>query len=83
MTTKERHEREKKLLDQLREIGESIRDITPENGHLSLAWFPDGHMDAFLFGGSKIQNKDGSETVEMILEAWAEIEKGKLKVYRA
>ena len=82
MTAKERHAREEKILSQLREIGESIRDITPENGHLSLAWFPDGHMDATLFSGSKIQNKDGSETAEMILDAWAEIEKGKLKVYR-
>lgn len=82
MTVKERHEREENLLSKLREIGESIRDITPEKGHLSLTWYPDGHMDVVLFGGVTVNEKDGKETAVMILDAWAEIEKGKLQVHR-
>lgn len=82
MTAKERYAREEKILSQLREIGESIRDITPENGHLSLAWFPDGHMDVVLFGGETVNEKDGKETVVMILDAWAETADGKLKAHR-
>lgn len=82
MTVKERHEREENLLSKMREIGESVRDITPENGHLSLTWFPDGHMDVYLFGEKIFKEKNGSETTEMILDAWADIEKGKLQVHR-
>lgn len=82
MTAKERYAIEEKILSQLREIGESIRDITPEKGHLSLTWYPDGHMDVVLFGGETVNEKDGKETVVMILDAWAETEDGKLKVHR-
>ena len=82
MTVKERYEREENVLSKMREIGESVRDITPENGHLCLTWFPDGHMDVYLFGGRTFKEENGRETSEMILDAWAEIEKGKLQVHR-
>ena len=82
MTAKERHEREEKLFAQIREIGESIRDITPENGHLCMTWFPSGHMDVLLFSGEQVNGENGVKRPVMVLDAWGETESGKLKVYR-
>lgn len=82
MTAKERYGREDGLLEEIRRIGESVRDITPEKGHLSMTWFPDGHMDVFLFAGERVKDKDGNERAEMVLDAWAETADGRLMVRR-
>lgn len=82
LTQQERHKWEKELLEQISRIGESVKDITPENGHLSMTWFPDGHMDVFLCSGETVKDKDGNERSVMILDAWGDMESGKLKVSR-
>lgn len=82
MTEKERHEREAGLLEEIQRIGESVRDITPAEGHLSLTWFPDGHMDVFLFAGERVKNDDGSAKSIMVLDAWADTVDGRLMVSR-
>lgn len=82
MTTAERHQWEETLLAQIHEIGESVRDITPENGHLSMTWFPDGHMDVFLCTGETVKDKYGNESAEMVLNAWGNMKGGALEVHR-
>lgn len=80
---KERHKWEKELLEQISRIGETVRGLTPENGHLSMTWFPDGHMDVFLCTGETVKDKDGNERAEMILNAWGNKANGVLEVHRA
>lgn len=82
MTSAERYKLEKKLLAQIREIGEGVKGITPEKGHLSMTWFPNGHMDVFISSGERAVDKDGNERSVMILDAWGDMKDGELKVSR-
>lgn len=82
MTSAERYKWEETLLARFREIGESVKDITPEKGHLSMTWFPDGHMDISLFSGERVKKEDGTDRVVMLLDAWGDTTSGELKVSR-
>ena len=82
MTAAERHQWEKTLLAQIHEIGESVKDITPENGHLSMTWFPGGYVNVFLCTGEMVKDKDGNESAEMVLNAWGDMKGGALEVHR-
>ena len=82
MTAKERNDWERKILDEVNRIGEMVREITPKDGHLSMTWFPDGHMDVFICSGERVKNADGTENTVMILDAWANMKGGIMQVHR-
>lgn len=80
MTVKERHDWERKLLEEISRIGETVKGITPETGHLSLIWFPDGHVDVAIT--DRHFDADGNEKFSCVLDAWGNQNNGVLEVHR-
>lgn len=70
MTKAERLLLAERLIEESRRIGETIRDVTPKEGHLSLTWFPDGHVDVVI--------SDGQTPPGFIVDAWQCSEKGRV-----
>ena len=62
MTKAERLLLTERLIAEVRRIGETIRDVTPKEGHLSLTWFPDGHVDVVI--------SDGQNPPKFVIDAW-------------
>lgn len=82
MTEKERHSLERKLLEEVQRIGDSVRDITPRGGLLTMTWFPNGHVGVSLYSGDEVIRDNGKVESVMILDAYGDAPNGKLQVHR-
>lgn len=56
MDDEKRLETETRLIEETRRIGDTVREITPEDGIMNLIWWPDGHVHVQITtrGGDKV-----------------------------